>query len=346
MVKQDRDAFLITKVSSVYYFSGFLDHREAVLALIVPVDGRSTLLAHEISYDAAKDQAVDCDVELVKTGEKMLDKIANELLTLKVRKVSFDHLSSRSYLSLSAKLAKVELKDAPNAVWDLRKVKDDDELECLRRAARMADRGMEAAMENLREGMRECDLAAEIEYAMRREGSECFAFDTIVASGPRSFHPHTLCSSKKIERGDLVIVDVGAVYKGYRSDETRTLIVGSPNKKQAEIFSVTLSAHDEALAAMKEGASAKHVDRIARDIITKAGYGNRFVHGLGHGIGLDIHEPPSLSPTSNDVLQKGNVVTDEPAIYIPRLGGVRIEDTVLVKENACEKLTLSLIQEV
>jgi Xaa-Pro dipeptidase len=182
-------------------------------------------------------------------------------------------------------------------------------------------------------------VAAEIEYAMRKQGSYGTAFETIVASGSCSAFPHGVCSDRKIRKGDLVVIDVGAAYKFYRSDMTRTLVAGKPSEKQTKIYNIVKTAQEKAFETLKLNVKAADVDGVARKIIADAGYGEYFVHSLGHGVGLEVHEPPTLSPESKEVLAAGNVVTVEPGIYLVGYGGVRIEDTVLVQRNGAEKLT-------
>jgi Xaa-Pro aminopeptidase len=188
-------------------------------------------------------------------------------------------------------------------------------------------------------GIREYEVAAEIEYAMRKQGSSGTAFETIVASGVYSAFPHGCCSDRKIREGDLVVVDVGATYKSYRSDMTRTFVAGNPSEKQKKLYQIVKKAQEKAFEAVKPNVKAADVDAAARKIIADAGYGDCFVHNLGHGVGLEVHEPPTLSPDSKDVLAAGNVVTVEPGIYLVGYGGVRIEDAVLVQRNGAEKLT-------
>jgi Xaa-Pro aminopeptidase len=199
--------------------------------------------------------------------------------------------------------------------------------------------GMQIAYETIRPGITEIEVASEIECAMRKEGGWGTGFETIVASGIRSAYPHGGCANRKIRRGDLVVVDIGSSYEHYNSDMTRTIVAGKPSEKQEKMYLAVKTAQEKAYRAIRAKARAKDVDRIARKTIQEAGYGQFFVHGLGHGVGLDVHEPPSLAPTSKDRLVVGNVVTNEPGVYIPNFGGVRIEDTVLVQEGKAEYLT-------
>ena len=335
------DAYLVTSVTSVYYFTGFLDVGYAPLTLIVPVDQEPILYVSELSSVTAKDEAKNCTVKPVRLGEQFPNKILKELSMLRVRRVGFEALPTHSFLKLSKALKDVRFDPNADLVWKFRRIKSDTEIAHIRRAAAMADIGIRTARKVLNSGIRECEVAAEAEYAMRSLGSEAFAFDTIVVSGSRSAMPHGSCSTKKIQLGDLVIVDLGAVYHGYRSDITRTMVVGKPSPRQSRIFNLVLNAQERAFKAIKADAKAWQVDAIARRIIKRGGYGKYFIHGLGHGVGLDIHEPPKLGPKSMDLLSKGNVVTNEPGVYVPGFGGVRIEDTVLVHKNGAERLTRS-----
>ena len=220
-----------------------------------------------------------------------------------------------------------------------RAVKTPEEIELIRQACKLADIGINTAYETIQPGISELEVAAEVEYAMRKAGSAGTAFDTIIASGANSAFPHGTFESRTIENGDLVVVDLGAIVQGYRSDITRTITAGKVSSKQQEIYGTVKAAQELAFKAVKAGVKAVDVDATARAIIGRAGFGECFVHNLGHGVGLDIHEAPTLSPDSKDTLEAGNVVTVEPGIYIVAFGGIRIEDTVLVTQFGAEKLT-------
>jgi Xaa-Pro aminopeptidase len=267
-------------------------------------------------------------------------KIAEKLKDSKIKKLAVDALSIEDWRAL-AKTTRGEtwLKVAGNPICRLRKVKDATEIALMRRAGELTSEGMKAAYEVLSPGMKECEVAAEIEYAMRKRGSYGTAFETAVASGLCSAFPHGGCSDREIREGDLVVIDFGATYKFYRSDMTRTLVAGKPSEKQKKLYAIVKAAQEKAFEAIKPNVKAKDVDGAARKIIEAAGYGECFVHGLGHGVGLEIHEPPTLNASSKETLAAGNVVTDEPGIYLVGYGGVRIEDTVLVQKNGAEKLT-------
>jgi Xaa-Pro aminopeptidase len=187
--------------------------------------------------------------------------------------------------------------------------------------------------------VKEQDLAAEIEFRFKKYGSSAPFFETIVASGKRSALPHGVASSKRIEKGDLVTLDMGAVYDGYTADLTRTVVVGKANKKQKEVYNIVLKAQKEAISKVKPKIKACDLDKVARDIIKRAGYDKYFGHGLGHGIGGLIHDSPLINPRNQQLLETGMVITIEPGIYIPNWGGVRIEDDVVITKKGCEILT-------
>ena len=277
---------------------------------------------------------------MVKRGENLTEKIATQVKAFKIKKLAVDTLSYENYSSLAKRLrGEARLKIQGNIVWELRKTKDEKELELMRKAGELTSEGMRVAYEVIRPGVKEYEAAGEIEYAMRKCGCWGTAFETIVASGVRSAFPHGGCTDREIRQGDLVVVDIGAAYHHYRSDMTRTLAAGKPSEKQKKICEIVKLAQEKAFQAVKQKAKAKGVDAAARKTIDNAGYGKYFVHGLGHGVGLEVHEQPTLSPESKDKLMIGNVVTLEPGIYIVGFGGFRIEDTVLVQKGKAEKFT-------
>ena len=231
------------------------------------------------------------------------------------------------------------LEPINSVIRELRSVKDTEEIKLIREACRLAGIGMETAKEIIGVGVKEKDAAAEIEYSMRKAGSDGTAFETIVASGVTSAYPHGSNLERTIKDGDFVIVDLGATFKFYRSDITRTFMASKATYHQAVIYDAVKLAHQKALEAIKPKAAACEVDGVARRVIEQAGFDEFFVHNLGHGVGLEVHEAPILSPDSKDILMAGNVVTDEPGVYVPGLGGVRIEDTILVTKKGAEILT-------
>ena len=222
---------------------------------------------------------------------------------------------------------------------DLRMVKDDDELTLLRTTAELASTAFFSILENIRPGARERDVALALEFAMKRAGADNKSFDFIIASGTRGALPHGKAGDRVIGRGELVTVDFGAVCQGYHSDETVTVSVGAPDARQREIYGIVKDAHDLAMEAVKPGICMKELDAKARGYIEAHGFGKYFGHGLGHGVGLEVHERPLVSHKSDTVAEEGMVFTIEPGIYIPEWGGVRIEDTVVVTGTGCQPLT-------
>ena len=224
-------------------------------------------------------------------------------------------------------------------VSPLMQVKDGAELANIRRAAKIAEDAFGEVLKLIRPGVRERDLAAELEYRMMKSGSEKPAFETIVASGYRSALPHGRASEKKVEKGDFVTFDFGATVNGYVSDITRTVVVGKATARQRRVYNLVWRAHGAAIAKARPGVACADLDKVARGIITRGGFGKQFDHSLGHGIGLVIHEAPALSPRSQTVLQSGMVVTIEPGIYIAKWGGVRIEDDILIRPGRAHVIT-------
>jgi Xaa-Pro aminopeptidase len=203
----------------------------------------------------------------------------------------------------------------------------------------MASEALLETLDRVRPGVTEREIALELEFAMRRRGADKTSFDFIVASGARGALPHGKASDKAIGRGELVTIDFGAIYSGYNSDETVTVAVGKPDTRQEEIYGIVKDAHDFALAAVRPGIAFRELDARARNHIEEKGYGKFFGHGLGHGVGLEVHEKPVVSYRGEGEVAEGMVFTIEPGIYIPDWGGVRIEDTVLVESDGCRLLT-------
>jgi Xaa-Pro aminopeptidase len=229
-----------------------------------------------------------------------------------------------------ARRAKAKLAECAAIVRDLRRTKDAEELKRIAKAAQIADKMMAAAFEALAPGVTEIEVARVIRAAAEKYGAEGESFSCIVASGPNASRPHHSPSSRRIRKGDMVTIDLGAVYKGYCSDITRTVAMGKVHPRFEEIYTVCLEAQEAAVKATRAGITGKDLDAVARDIIEAAGFGPQFGHGLGHGVGMDIHEAPRNSKASADTLAVDDVVTIEPGIYVPGFGGVRIEDLLVV----------------
>ncbi|RQW77584.1 MAG: aminopeptidase P family protein [Geobacter sp.] len=258
-----------------------------------------------------------------------------------VKKAGFEaEHTTVSYLkALAEALPGVELLPIGAELDDLRIIKSVDELQLLARCAEIASEALIGVLATINAGASEREVALALEFAMRRAGADDKSFDFIVASGSRGALPHGKASDKIIQSGELVTIDFGAIYEGYHSDETVTVAVGTPDNRQKEIYSTVKEAHDMAMEAVRPGISLKELDDVARRFIEERGYGAYFGHGLGHGVGLEVHEKPTVSFRSDQRAEEGMVFTIEPGIYIPGWGGVRIEDTVVVTMDGCRPLS-------
>ena len=223
----------------------------------------------------------------------------------------------------------------------LRAVKDEGEIEKLARAEQIGDEAFSYILTQIKPGITELEIAAKLEYYMKSHGAQEKGFDTIAASGLHSAMPHAVPSEKVLEKGDFLTLDFGCKYQGYCSDMTRTVVIGKANEKQKEIYKIVLEAQEAALAGLRAGMTGAEGDALARKVIEEAGCGDYFGHGLGHSVGLEIHEKPALSPKDQTILRPGIIETVEPGIYIPGLGGVRIEDMTVITENGIKNLTSS-----
>ncbi len=334
--KEGFEGFLICDEVNLLYFTGF----PGAASLFVPRNDEGIIYVYGVNYEQAKTEGEGFKIELLKRREDYTERIVAQLKSSKIKKLAIDALSLEGYRKLQGSLkeeTKIEMRE--KIVWELRKSKDEKELKFMREAAQLTCRGMGVAYKVIKPGIREYEVAAEIEYAMRKDGSGGTAFETIVASGVRSAFPHGGCTDRRIRRGELVVIDIGATYNYYCSDMTRTVVAGKPSAKQARIYEIVKQAQEEAFQSVKSKAEAREVDGVARKVIGEAGYEEYFVHGLGHGVGLQVHEPPSLNQESREQLDVRNTVTIEPGVYFIGFGGIRIEDTVLVHKGKGERLT-------
>ena len=256
-----------------------------------------------------------------------------------------EHLTVREYDGLAGEdsgetdTAALTLAPTQDLLRDVVMVKDEGEVECIARAAAITDTVLGEILPLVKPGVKETDLAAEVEYRMRRHGAQKAAFPTIVASGENAALPHATPGDREIREGDMITFDLGAQLDGYASDMTRTVFVGEPTQKFREIYGIVLEAQEAGVAAVRPGMGGVELDAVARDIIASYGYGEAFGHSLGHGVGMKVHEGPFVSFRSKDTLTEGMVVTIEPGIYLPGWGGVRIEDLVVVTSSGARVLS-------
>ncbi len=332
------EGFLVTNLKNVYYLTGFDGEG---LALITNKD--NYLLTDSRYTEQAEKESPDfkiiIDEPKIKNARVLsLKKILGKR---KIKKIAFEcnNLTYADFNKYSDSFESVKLLPAKNIIERIRMVKDKEEIIKMKKAAQITTESLKDVLETIEPGMRELDIASELAYTMRKKGAQKEAFETIVVSGERSSLPHGKPSEKKIVEGELITIDMGANYQNYNSDITRTIIIGKENQKQKQIFSIVLEAQKTALEFLKPGLKCREVDAVARNIIEKKGYGKYFGHGLGHGVGLDIHEMPRVSFNDEIILLPGMVVTIEPGIYLPEFGGVRIEDSVIITEEGYEILT-------
>lgn len=336
MQKRELDSLLVTNPYNLRFITGFTG--TAGLALITPNDA---WFITDFRYTEQAGEQVK-EFKVVQAQKGLIDEVARIAGEAAVERLAFeqDYMTFATYSQYQEKLT-ATLEPVSGVIEKLRMVKSPEELEVLKAAAKIADDAFEHICSYIKAGMTELEVSNELEFFMRSQGATSSSFDIIVASGLRSALPHGVASDKKIEQGDLITLDFGALYNGYVSDITRTVAVGEPSDKLKEIYQVVLDSQMLALEKIKPGMTGIEADAIARDYIKSKGYGEAFGHSTGHGIGLEVHEGPGLSFRSETVLEPGMAVTVEPGIYLPGIGGVRIEDDILITETGNERLTHS-----
>jgi Xaa-Pro dipeptidase len=339
MAHQRLEAAYITRPVSIAYLTGFqANPHERLMALAVRPD-RSTLIVPALEQERAVTHSDQALVVAWRDGVDPYTLVHDALGAVARLGVEKEHLTVGAAEALRARAGTRELVDVAPEIRRLRRTKSPDELDKLARACAITDSVAEEVLRGLRLGQSELAVALSIGAAIAARGAT-LSFETSVQSGPNSALPHHNPSARKLEAGDLVLLDFGAAVEGYRADITRMAVVGEPSSRQREIDAVVLRAHDAAIEAVRPGATTGQVDSAAREVIEAAGLGDRFFHRVGHGLGLEVHEDPSLDPGSNIVLEAGMVFTIEPGIYIPGWGGVRIEDDIVVVEaRGCRVLT-------
>ncbi len=320
------DALLITDLANVWYLTGF---RGSEGTVIFSPDQRWFLSDFRYQEQAAQ----EISGFRIKIFRNKLKEIKKLLSRLRVRRLGFEPsgLSFQLYQALKKELKGIRLVPLKKSLLEIRSVKDPDEIENMKKAVNIAEAALAQALLHFRAGIRELDFAAELEYQVRKMGSDWYAFDTIVASGWRGALPHGKATGKMIKKGELVVIDFGTICHGYHSDLTVTVSAGDPGKKARRIYQIVSQAQQLAIAAVKPGKTAKEIDQAARDYIVAQGYGKFFGHGLGHGLGLAVHEEPGINSRSLTLLQPGMAFTIEPGIYLPGKFGVRIEDDLIVE---------------
>lgn len=330
-------SMLVTELAHVRYLTGFSG--SSGLCLITPT---KQFFITDRRYESQAPQEVN-GFNILIAKQKLFPLLAERKLVPTKSRIGFEsqHISVEDMNSLRKLLPRRNFIPATSILENVTAIKDDKEIDLIRSAAGISDKVFDKLLTLVRPGIRECDIAAEISYWHKKYGAECDAFDPIVACGERGALPHAQASERKIRSGELVVLDFGCRYRGYHSDITRTLAIGNPSAEMKKVYRIVLDAQKKAIDAVRSGVTARSIDTIARKHIQKNGYGRYFIHSLGHGLGIHVHDPLRVSAISSAVLETGNVVTIEPGIYIPGRYGVRIEDDIVVRESGCDILTTS-----
>ena len=340
LLEQELDAVLVSAPENRRYLSGFTGSAGYLL-----ISREEAVLATDFRYvEQAGHQAPDFRVERISRGLDWFTRLASEL---GVKRLGFEsqsmtvatHSAFNKAIDDAEGTDKAELVSTAGIVEGLRAVKDEAELRLLIKAVEIADRAFEQVAPTVEPGVTEGEVAWQLEKAMRESGAEAIAFDIIVGAGPNGALPHHRAGEKVIQRGEAVVIDMGATYLGYCSDLSRTLIVGEPDETFRRVYDTVLRAQQAAEEKVAVGMTGGDVDAISRDIISEAGYGDNFGHSLGHGVGLAVHEQPTVGSGSKDTLEDGMVFTVEPGIYLSGWGGVRIEDMVVLENGRARVLS-------
>ena len=335
--------FLVTRLSNIRWLCGFTGSNGLLM-----VTGKNAYFITDGRYtNQAREQVKGAKISTYSNGVSVADAFICELKNNK-------DIRFRGRIGIEAQIMIVEfyqrlktcfphsdLVETELVVEELAMQKDTEELKAIRRAVEITDRTFETVLPMIKPGISEREISAEVTYHHKKYGAEKDSFESIIASGPRSALPHGIATDRKIGKNELLTLDIGCYYNGYASDMTRTVVVGKANTKQKKIYEVVQEAQAKATLAAQPGVKCSDVDAVARKIIKKAGYGDNFTHGLGHGVGMEVHGRPVLNSKSKMRLKPGMVVTVEPGIYIEGFGGVRIEDDILITENGNEVLNRS-----
>lgn len=331
-------AFLLSHLKNIFYLTGFTG--EGIL-LSSPED--NYLITDSRYTEQAKQEAGHCQIIIqeMKQSDAQTESLCQLVGELKIKELGFESeaLPVSSYLKYQNRMPHITLQPFQKTIETMRMIKDPIEIELMKKSAQIATHSFAQTIDFLHDGVTERSLAARLNYTMRNNGAQKEAFDLIITSGERGTLIHGGPTEKKIREGELIIIDFGCIYGMYHSDCTRSLLLGGAGKEKIKIFEIIKSTQLETLQQVRPGAKCSDLDDFARRMIDQKGYGEYFSHSLGHGVGLDIHELPRLSQYDQTILQSGMVITIEPGIYVPGIGGVRIEDTVLVTEKGCQILT-------
>ncbi len=331
------DAFLVSHIPNIRYLSGF----SGSSATVVIGKNKNYFITDFRYKQQSSGQVKGFEIIISNNSSDELKKIFE---TAGCRKVAFEsgHVMFNTIESYRKTFGEIEFVPVLDGIEKLTMKKSPEEIEKIKKAIEITDKTFSRMLEFIKPGMTELEVSAEITYTQKKLGASKDSFDPIVASGWRGALPHGIASEKIIQTGEMVTLDFGCVYEGFCSDLTRTIAVGEPSEEMKKIYKIVLDAQLKAIDAAKTGISSKALDSIARDTISNAGYGDKFGHGLGHGLGIEVHEMPGLNQRTDITLNESTVVTIEPGIYVEGLGGVRIEDDILISNGGCEVLNKSL----
>jgi len=334
--RHNLNCLIVNRLSNIRYLSGYSGSN----GLLVLAPPRAYFLTDFRYTVQARKEVKNCQVIIAERD--LFGELAKLPCFQKKAKVGIEsaYLTVKTFNKIKELIPKANLVPVEDIVESIAVIKDNSEINKFKKAAKITDLVFEEILSQVKPGVKEKDIALEMLYRMVKKGADGPSFNFIIASGQRSSMPHGAASDKKFKKGDLITFDFGCFYQGYPSDVTRTIVLGKATARQKKIYDIVLRAQIAAVEAACPGIAAREVDKIARDIIIREGYGDYFGHGLGHGLGLDeVHSCPVLSSRSTDMLKPGNVVTIEPGIYIPNWGGVRIEDDVVITGKGHKILT-------
>ncbi len=335
MCETGLDGFVVLDRANTFYFTGFRGSD----SIVIVMRDAAIFLADSRYFEGVKN-TLPADFEVVLQKRDGKRQIKDFFAKRRKLRIGFEpSIPYAKHRWLRGAVRPAHLTEAGKVVSHLRLVKDGEEIRHIRSAASIADRCLKTTFKEICPGLTEHDIAIRIRRFFEDAGAEGESFPTIVASGSNAAIPHHQTSRRKLRRGDVVLIDLGCKVKGYCSDMTRTVFVGETNKTEREIYKIVLEAQRRGIAAVKPGIPAKRVDREVRNFIAQAGFGDAFGHGTGHGVGIEVHEPPVISPRSKDILKEGMVITVEPGIYLRGKTGVRIEDLILVTKDGARRLS-------
>ena len=336
MEKAIIDAYLVTSPANLRYLTNFTG--TAGMALITL---EQAFFITDFRYIEQASEQIQ-GMTIIQHQGDIVSEILKLMESESVNVLGFeDAVMTYADYSIFEEVIGAELAPASGLIEKLREQKDDGEIAIIEKACAIADEGFDHVLKMIRPGMTEIEVANQLDFYMRSLGASGTSFETIVASGARSALPHGVASEKMIEQGELITLDFGCVYQGYVSDITRTFAIGDPGQQLKDIYQIVLEAQKKVLEVAQAGVTGSQLDAVARDFISEAGYGEAFGHSTGHGIGMEIHEGPNISRSNDEPLMEGNVITDEPGIYLPGLGGVRIEDDLVILAEGNRILTQS-----